>query len=222
MAATVALGGQVVNAVSNLLIGGATVSACDGADAACAAPLAVGTTDASMDPGVTMVVPTPGPAGFEGYFRTTGANLVPTDHYYNPFSKTYLSLRLRTVSPAEVQTAAAISGVVVDPSRGQLIVEATHCPDAFVPAPFGGPAPGVTLTADTADAATAVVYTDGQNFPDPSLTQTTNLGGAVIFNVPPGAVLITMTVVADGSVAAVFPANVKAGELAHLTISPTP
>lgn len=161
-------------------VAGATVRICALADAACAAPLGGGTTDADGQLPVTLPTVPGGQGAFleiaaPGYPQTLAYLARPADQALDG-STPSISL----VDDATIATLAASVSVTPDRSKATLLFVAYQC------ATFR--APGLTVDAGSG----TVAYQAGQELSVRAPT-TDRSGSGVIFNVTPGATTILST-----------------------------
>jgi hypothetical protein len=106
------------------------------------------------------------------------------------------------------------AGVTDDPARGHIVVDVFNCDsDAGV---------GVSLSVDIADAQSTVGYVGTSGQVEPALTETTELGRVIIFNVPPGDATISATIVATGDALPTRSVQVRAAALSFIGVDATP
>ena len=116
---------------------------------------------------------------------------------------------------AEIDSFFSLNGGSEDPARGHVGFGIADC-DAML-------APGVVVSASTADAETIVAYDDAAGIPTTSLDESSTAGIALFLNLPPGEVTITGTVAATGEVVATRTAFVRAGTVTIAApMSPVP
>ncbi|MFO0551636.1 MAG: hypothetical protein U0271_24835 [Polyangiaceae bacterium] len=217
--ATAVVQGSAGDVLSAQAVAGVTIDVCDRADLGCATPLATTTSQDPQFPPLT--IPTLPPIGFAGYFRTTGPNLVPSNHYFNPIAADAYGIYLAVATVDEANAAAAIAGVTLDPGRAQIIIAVTNC-NQNPGLVYGTLASDMIVSVDAATAGTTTVYSGANNIPNPMLTATSGAGSAVIFNVPPGPTTVRSFIASSSLQTAEFDVALVAGEITHVVMAPTP
>jgi len=181
-----------------------------------------GTTD---DAGVvSLTIPaSAGGAAPTGYLHMTGQQLglEPVLFYWGfPSTEPSWHLFFYSFTTDDVAGLASGSGVMVNPKRAIVALEANDCWGTYIGAPdvqFKIDPPG--------DSETELLYQVGQNF---SLTadRTDPIGNAFFVNVPVGpdggVVQVTATPVSIEKPSAVFPVFVQPGTITVYLASPTP
>jgi hypothetical protein len=179
---------ELFDQVSAEPVSGAAIGVCTPFALDCA-PAPEATTDDGGFAVPPVTVPA-APAGSlqTGYLVVTGVGLYPTLIYWGfPLSEPTAWIETGVLSNADLSLleAAGVSeyDASVDPSRGIVGVKAVDCDYT--------PATGVTFDVQPADAETQVFYsTGGALIPT---GPTTNLGSAIIVDVPTGLVTIRAT-----------------------------
>jgi hypothetical protein len=177
------------------------VNVCAKADSACVSPNASGVTDAIGQ--VTLALPVDGPQ----YVELSGPGIGLHLSYPNdaPPSGRTIGFSLAVISIENLSEFGLLSGITLDPSRGSIGIGVQDCVEDT--------ATGIEIAVDSADAQTAYTYLNFGGVPDPGLTATSEAGRAGAFNVPPGPVVLTATLVATGEVIGTRTATVRAGAL---------
>ncbi|MCA9548061.1 MAG: hypothetical protein KC613_26830, partial [Myxococcales bacterium] len=197
--------------VSGARLAGATVKVCPWADPDCAAPHSEAMTDAEGT--VSLTVPL-GAAGFDGFFEISGGPAAPTLFIPNPPLVTERSAEnpwsINMLGTDTLALFAQLAGAALDAERGHLGLIAIEC--------NGVRAPGVQVSADTADAQSLTSYVAG-GVPDANATATDRGGVAGIFNLPPGPVVLSATN-ADGGALSGPHLMIRAGYLTITNAAP--
>ena len=158
---------HAVEAYSFAGVKGLTVRACDAADTACATPLASADADASGAATLTLSGTAP---TFDGYLAIVGtgmpANLVFLDGRSPTEDGTYV---VEVYTEAALVLTASFAGVLPDPARAMVRVDARDC--------SGAPAAGVGIGLSTSDTDTRTVYLSGDGRPASSDAATTDAAG---------------------------------------------
>lgn len=191
-------------------IAGLSVAACGAADATCASPVTTGTTDARGN--VSLTVPT-GTAGFDGYFRATGATI--PDSYVFPFPpivEDVEALTLRLIDDGALTLLSTLYGVEAVPGRGHLGVAVQDCAQEGAAA--------MTVAVDTADGQTQTLYVNGE-LPDAGAQTTDESGVVSLFSIPPGTATVTATRVSTGEVVGTVQVAIVADSITYATLPPT-
>jgi hypothetical protein len=197
-------------------IPGLPVRACGSSDPTCQTTwVDKGQTDESG--GVTLIVPnyasTVSPDGFQGYLRIDpgDSGIMPYLYFWGfPFSEmTIRRLHYAFETTQEFQSIAASVSVRPDGQKGHIFVIAYDC--------LGNAAPGVTFTLSDVDAG-------GSEFNLDSVAgaPTNSTGIAGIYNVSPGAMVITATPTALGRPASRESILVEPGVVTGVLMYPTP
>jgi hypothetical protein len=165
---------------THAVVAGVTVKVCARDDQTCATPLDTQTTDANGS--ASMTVPTPQPAGFDGYFDLEGAGMKPTLFYVSaPIARGEAPLRQLLTEAVLTATLGGI-GVTEDPTRGSMNGKLLGCDPTQ--------SWGLTLAASTADAQSTIGYFAG-GLPSKSATATDPSGYAYALNLPVGTATLT-------------------------------
>jgi hypothetical protein len=208
----ITFGMSIVEFVTEKPYEGLTVKACSQSDLDCGAPLATATTDANGR--FEMTVPS-GPSGFNGYIDLSGQSIFPALYYFlPPLIVGGDRGRLRLPAADTITLLVKAIGVELDPTRGHLALVPWDCTLS--------PAPGVSLSIDTADAMTTTYYFR-QGAPSHAATETDvapALGGAV--NLPARLALVRATVTSRDQPSAEVNFNIRAGTLTASSLPPSP
>jgi len=137
----------------------------------------------STDPSGAFAVPYPtGGAVFDAFLRATAAGLLPTMLYLPRPPNQDWGAGLVMTDAATHDLFAAAAGVTADPAFGTLLVTVLDCGFARVE--------GATVAS--APAAAGILYLDESFQPAPALSATSASAAAVLFNLPPGDVDVTI------------------------------
>lgn len=199
------------------------VKACQRNDPLCAVPL--GQAMANDDGLVELTVPG-GSKGFDGYLDITGGDssggdggtpspIFPSIWYPAPpiISGGWRG-RVQFPSATEIPLLAGFVFTTIDPARGHFAVNASDCNFS--------PAPGVTLTAKSADDKTSPFYFLNGN-PDTTAKATDGVSGIGGFvNLPPGFALVTATSTVAGKSLGAQQFTIRAGTFTTSSFAPQP
>lgn len=191
---------------------GAEVRACGKVDLDCASPVApAATTDAAglatFDLPVTEVL-----GGFNGLFRVTAPEYMPTLAFYNPPIAGSMTLpTIPILRSLEFIGAAGALGITPNAERGHLIAVIQDCELSYMP--------GATVTISSADAGSTVGYFQG-GFPTKEALATDGAGLAGGFNLPVGSV--TVSAVLGGKVVGSAQALIQKQTITQISVVPTP
>ncbi len=204
-----------VNAITSSAIPGIWVEPCQKLDPTCAHPLSeAGITD---DAGiVTFSVP----SGYDGYLLSLWDASLPALMYVNPPILQNTTVPWLPMIPTnDLSALAAAIGPVdgaaltLNPERGLVMLIAYDCATV--------PAAGVSFSLSPPAPSSTLVYSVG-GFPSLTATSTDSSGGAVIVNVPPGAVTITATLAPGHPIIETANGFSEAGDFTLLNLVPTP
>lgn len=190
------------------------VKACALDDAACAAPLATGTTDSSGK--VMMTVPS-ATQGIGVYFEVTGASVTPTLAYLD-FTDNVTSFKTGTfispvLSASTTTLLASLMQVTLDPARGHVLFQVRDCTHN----PF---ATG-SVEVEQADAQSTTAYMKG-SMPSTTATGTDPGGQGAVLNVPAGNATVLGYLEQGGTPFSEFSVVVRAGYMTTMNVVPTP
>jgi hypothetical protein len=203
---------------------GVDVKLCARVDLTCAGPKATATSDATGK--VNLRMPS-GITGFDGYIDMSGGSLgdagdaiFPSLWYFVPPYITggwkgylqFISMKSMDALAGVVQVNG--HSVVLDPTRGHVAIDAMDC--GF------NAAPGVSISADTADGASVTFYFVNGLLPSASATETdaqTGIGGIVNLPAPN---LTTITAKLGGETYGSIQVYVRPGVLTSVALPPTP
>ena len=209
--ATITLDASFVDFNSMAPFVGLTVKACAKADTACAAPLDTQTTDANG--AVKLTVPT-GTDGFDGYADITGPDIPNSIAFVFPYVGDDNAATVPMLSSGTLDAFAALTGVALDDTRGHIAAQVIDCS-------FTNPAPGVGVTASTADASSSQIYVKN-NLPNGNATETDETGVTGIFNLPAGPVDLTGKVSSSSQTTGKITVLTRAKTITYTTLPPTP
>src|SRR5262249_25511937 len=134
--------------------------------------------------------------GLNGYLDIAAQDIVPTLYFWSfPLSEAQVDVgyAIGTGTWAQLDAAAAPSGVTLDSSRGHLLLGSVDC--------SGVPAHETVFSVHPIDDKTRMLYVSGIT-PSATATSTDSRTGlAFVLNVPEGQVDVTMTPQARGVVA---------------------
>jgi hypothetical protein len=154
---------------------GAEVHACAELDVDCTTPLGSVTTG---DAGIALLTV---PGGFSGYYEVHAPSFDPAVLSRMPqLSSESASQGMASVSL--LSAGASLAGVTQDPSLSIAVVTIADCTATL--------AAGITIDVSAPGASERVVYLLN-NLPSTSVTQTDVSGSALIFNVPPGTLVVS-------------------------------
>jgi len=201
-------------------LAGVTIKGCTSSDLDCAAP-PFGTAVTAADGRARITVTLnaiPGIDAYPGFLELDREGFFPHLVYFVPALAADTSMGLEMTPISITKQVEQLSGVALAPDRGALVVQTRDC--------AGMLAPGVSLAADTADAASRTFYfanaSSATGTLDFQAKATTEVGLGGIFNVPAGVVRLTTSVNAlciDPVHAAV---GVRPGALTFVNTGPTP
>jgi hypothetical protein len=214
--------------LSDILAGdpfvGVNVKLCGRSDTSCNSPKATTTSDAVGKVNLTMAA---GLIGFDGYIDMTGGSLgdagdpiYPSLWYFVPPYVTggwkgYLQF-ISTETMKALATLVKVNGqsVVLDDKRGHIAIDAMDC--GF------NAAPGVSISADTADGASVTFYFVNGVLPSASATATdAQTGIAGIVNLPAPALTTITGKIGDRTIGSVQ-VQIRPGVLTSVALPPTP
>lgn len=185
------------------------VKLCANTDINCENPLADGLPVAS-DGSTEFQVP----SGFEGYVELTSAEVEPAilslgeaivDDVDDPDA-------VELLPPGTVETIANILMLDYDPMRGQALALNVDCTLK--------PSAGITISVDTADAETVVLYIDG-DLPDESLEATIDTGNSGVLNIPVGFTTFTNVRAETGEKISSVQVYMRPGFITYVNMTPT-
>lgn len=189
-----------------------TVKVCPPGDAACANPVAMGTTAANGS--VLLSLPA-AKSGINGFLELSEPSYVTTLNFVSEADNTrfftFGSTSITLVSKAAFTQLVGAVGATADPARGHLAFFTKDC--------SGSRAAGVNVTASNTDAQSTAAYFIGA-IPSKTATQTDLSGTGYVANVPTGAVTVTgkYGTMRMGSQTVL----VRAGALTTFNVTPTP
>jgi hypothetical protein len=195
---------------AHAVVAGVTIKACARADQACASPLDTQATDAGGN--ASMTVPTPQPAGFDGYFDIEGAGMKPTLFYMSAPIAGMKSAFPQLMTEATFTATLGGIGVTEDPARGSMNGQLLGCDPTQ---PFG-----LTLTASTADAQSTIGYFAG-GVPSKSATGTDTSGYAYALDLPVGTATLTSFYPANDLRLGKVDVMIRAGWITQVALQPT-
>jgi hypothetical protein len=187
--APIALDVVVFDIETNQPLSGMTVKGCTADDLACStAPFGTATTNASG--AARVLIPSPATGGarsYGGFVEIARDDYVTGLLWFDPPLTESTTVGVVLPSKTLLSNLSATSGVVIDATRGIVGVGTRDCAN--------GGAAGVSIAVSTADAATRVSYRRGNAAGGPSLdfsvTSTSDLATAIVFDVPPGPATVT-------------------------------
>jgi hypothetical protein len=162
-----------MDAVTSSKNGGLNVSLCSTADFDCASPLVTGATD--LDGAVTFVIP----AGMAPFYvdAVDPAGAVLENLLFHRTFAADSSVLISTFSIQDVANLGALFGNPDITTHGMLDGRIIDC--------SGANAQGATLTSDSADTSTRVLYFSNGAVPSPNAHATDSSGTFLMVNVPP-------------------------------------
>lgn len=201
----------VKNLIGGAAVQGVTVKVCARTDASCAHPLS--TLTSAADGTATASLPVTAGVGFDGYLDMSGGGILPALFYpYPPWvADSGGSKRLNVSTPGQFSLFAGLAGATLDDTRGHVGMVAYDCGLQK--------APGVALTASTADASSTREYTRN-NLPNSSVTETGPDGGGGFINLPVGPVTITGVRSDNQAHVGTITVQIRAGTLTTASFSP--
>ncbi len=195
-------------------VAGASVTACGLSDRSCATPVGEGTSDAAGQVTLALPAQTNLRLGFQGYFDVKAPGDVEELFFLtSPLTVAHARIALTLLSQVGFTDQTSSVGVTLDPTRGQIAVEAVDC--------LFTPASDVVFTAQGTDAQSKLVYLAGGSFLA-SATSTDITGFAFLLNVPVGTVTLEATPKSLGSVSSKVNVFTRAGVLTSVLALPTP
>lgn len=192
---------------------GVSFRACERSDEGCAAPLDAVTTDAAGQAAIILPL---GASGFDGYFDLRAAGYIPQLRW--PFPPV-TEVTATGDHPAVMVSLEGISsfaesvGVTLDAGRGQLFVTVLDC--------AGTEAEDIRGEVDTADGSSTLYFLIGE-VPDTTVAATDASGALGWFNLPPGAMTLTLRSGDAGVEVARASLLIRAGALTTVELPPTP
>jgi hypothetical protein len=201
---------KVATFATNAPVAGATIKVCARDDQTCATPLDTQTTN--IHGAAPMTVPTPQPAGFDGYFDIEGAGMKPTLFYVStPMASSWIASP-QLVTEATFTALLGGLGVTEDPTRGSMNGSLSGCD--------GAQTSGLTLTASTADAQSTIGYFAG-GLPSKSATATDATGYAYAVDLPAGTTTLTSFDPANNLQLGKVDVMIRAGWMTQVSFLPT-
>jgi hypothetical protein len=173
-------------------VAGATVTACEPTDDACAMSFGTGTTDATGQVTLSLPEVVAGGVGFFGYFEISGPSIASALFFLGaPLSARAPVVTIPTSNPQSFEVGAAGVGVTwPDTTHGSLVVFARDC-DLVA-------APNVVVSVDAASDTIKTFYVAGSAL-SPAATSTDTSGVAMAFDLPADHFTLTVTPLAEGS-----------------------
>jgi len=154
------------------------------------------------------------PPSPEGFFLEFGAGEYSPQLYfpYPPPTAPFTAFGSYAIRVVDYEALNEANGWSLDAGRGTLQIFVRDCK--------GLPAPGVSLSASTADERTIAAYGIDDGSGDAEVTDAA--GTVIFFNLPAGAAVITATVPALCTQVGAIGALVKADTLGVAPLAPTP
>jgi hypothetical protein len=198
---------QVQNILSMMPISGIEARLCRKLDVKCEDPVG----EASITDGSGMATFAVA-AGFEGYVRFTGKEIIPGLYFFNPPVRADLPLVPISIGSAEVIPLLAFqAGATQAPDRGVVLLAAQDC--------TGAPASGVILTANVKDPLAKQFYSE-EGLPSGTAEQTDSAGYGGLLNAAPGSVTFSASIAASGREFGQVTLLVQEGSLTYGTVVP--
>lgn len=209
------------DSTSSVPLGGVQVNACGPSDPACSPPVTSGTTDPQ---GIAKLAFPPHAGvglGFRGYFELVppagdaDSSTAELPQMYVPsqnFSIVHTHLSWVGFTQSALAGEASVAGVKIEPTRGQLVLQAYDCLEA--------PASGVTfqVTGTDSNSSPVLYWSAGAFGPGAG---TTIIGLGAVFNVPAGTVDVVATPKVAGRPSSRVTAFVRAGWVTAVAMAPT-
>jgi hypothetical protein len=156
-------------------VAGASVKACARLDLDCASPLGATTSDGPGDASLTV------PRGYDGYYEAVGAGFVPT-LYATTRARADERFWVTLIKEEFIGLFTSIVGIEHDPATGMAVLLAEDCATRA--------ASGVTFELSPVGGGSKLVYLVN-TLPSITATSTDATGGAVMFDAPPGVLVVT-------------------------------
>jgi hypothetical protein len=169
------------NDFAGTAIPGASVTACDTLDIACANPVGSAT---SNDAGIALLTV---PSGFDGYYQLMASGYTSAIASRSPqLGGEYVVQGMADL--ALIAAGGGLAGVKSDPNLATAIVSILDCNE--------NPASNMTFEVGAPGPTEKLVYL-ADSLPSASATQTDSTGSAIIYNASPGTLRLTASFASD-------------------------
>lgn len=129
-------------------------------------------------------------AGFEGYARFEGADVLPGMYFFNPpVAGDTLNIPITLSSPNTAAALAALTGATLESGRGIVLLSVVDC--------TGSPASGIALSSSIEDGRAKTFYAQ-QGFPSAMATMTDVSGYGGVVNANPGTTTFSAILAESG------------------------
>jgi len=151
-------------------------------------------------------------AGFDGYARFDGGDLLPGIFFFNPpVSRDTLNIPITLSASTTASALAALTGVALDSGRGVVLLSVLDC--------TGTPASGITLSSNFADPRARIFYAQ-EGLPSSMATMTDSSGYGGVVNASPGTVTFSALQAQSGRKIDEVTVLVQAGTQTMTTLVP--